>query len=246
MKATVWQDPTLTHTFLTGVRGALPLAHEQVEVMMRLIEAACPAGIQTFLDLGCGDGILGQAIYDVYPAGTGIFLDFSEPMLEAAHRRFADKLQSVFMSTDYGDPRWVAEVNGYAPFDVIVSGYSIHHQTDERKKAIYGEIYELLRPGGIFINVEHVAVCSAWVGSVFHRLFVDKLYAYQQSLGSSKTWEEVDRAYVSRPDKAANILALPEEQCDWLRDIGYVDVDCYLRLFEFAVFGGRKRVEGRG
>jgi hypothetical protein len=26
----------------------------------------------------------------------------------------------------------------------------------------------------------------------------------------------------------------------WLREIGYVDVDCYFKSFEFAVFGGRR------
>ena len=43
-----------------------------------------------------------------------------------------------------------------------------------------------------------------------------------------------------RPDKAANILAPVDEQCRWLREIGYEDVDCYLRILELAVFGGRK------
>ncbi len=33
---------------------------------------------------------------------------------------------------------------------------------------------------------------------------------------------------------------LVEAQCKWLRELGYADVDCYLKLFEIAVFGGRK------
>jgi hypothetical protein len=45
---------------------------------------------------------------------------------------------------------------------------------------------------------------------------------------------------VHRPDKEENILAPVEAQCDWLRELGFIDVDCYLKLFELAVFGGRR------
>ena len=46
--------------------------------------------------------------------------------------------------------------------------------------------------------------------------------------------------YVRRPDRVENIVTLVEEQCAWLREIGYQDVDCYFKLLELAVFGGRK------
>lgn len=32
-------------------------------------------------------------------------------------------------------------------------------------------------------------------------------------------------------------LAVVEEQCEWLRDIGFVDVDCFWQYFELAIFG---------
>ena len=52
--------------------------------------------------------------------------------------------------------------------------------------------------------------------------------------------EEVRREYVSRSDRADNILALVEDQCGWLRDIGFQDVDCFWKYFELAIFGGRR------
>ncbi len=45
---------------------------------------------------------------------------------------------------------------------------------------------------------------------------------------------------MNRPDKDANILLSVEVQCDWLREIGYEEVDCYFRIYELAVFAGRK------
>ena len=158
----------------------------------------------------------------------------------AAKERLNGRPDADFLLLDYGDPAWLETIRPYAPFDVVVSGFSIHHQSDERKQAVYAEIYDLLTPGGIFINIEHVASLSSWGAQVFDDYFIDSLYAFQQQIGSGKSRDEVAREYVHRPDKVANILAPVETQCQWLRQIGYERVDCYLKIFELAVFGGMK------
>lgn len=240
IQATVWQTNELTQTYLTGIRGAIPLAQEQIDVMMRLIRAACP-DVTAVLDLGCGDGILGQAVIDQYPKAKGVFADFSEPMLEAARKRMDGNGRCTFVQLDYGQKGWK---NNLPPdlqrYEVIVSGFSIHHQADERKKEVYAELYNLLAPGGIFLNLEHVASHSAWIEHRFEEFFIDALFAFQQGIASGKTRQQVDDEFYSRPDKAANILAPVEDQCNWLREIGFVHVDCYLKVFELALFGGIK------
>jgi len=133
-------------------------------------------------------------------------------------------------------PDWVDAVRPFAPFDAVVSGYSIHHQPDQRKREVYGEIYGLLASGGIFVNVEHVSSPTDWLGAMQDELFVDNLHA----IHPGQTRAEVASVYYNRSDKAANILAPVELQCQWLREIGFTDVDCYLKIFEEAVFGGRK------
>jgi hypothetical protein len=55
-----------------------------------------------------------------------------------------------------------------------------------------------------------------------------------------KTRQEIEEVYYQRPDKTENILAPVETQCQWLRDIGFQDVDCFFKVFELALFGGRK------
>jgi SAM-dependent methyltransferase len=233
----IWQTAALAATYLEGVRAAIPLAQEQIDVLLRLIAAARGERVLSFLDLGCGDGVLAGAVLDRFASAHGVLADFSEPMLEAARRRLADRSgRSEFVHVDYAVPDWIASVESFAPFDAVISGLSIHHQPDRRKREIYAEIHGLLAPGGMFVNIEHVASASEWVAGVHEELFIDHLHAVHPD----QTREQVAARYCNRPDKAANILAPVELQCQWLREIGFRDVDCYLRIFELAVFGGRK------
>lgn len=234
----IWQNTELSKAFLEGVRGAIPLAEEQIDFILRLIQLT-QSQVQKFLDLGCGNGILGYSIYQKYPEAKGIFLDISESMLEAARSNLlVHQKNTFFLLQDFGHKEWVISLNQDAPFDVIVSGFAIHHLPDERKKEIYQEIYELLKPGGLFLNLEHVASQSQLGETAFNELFIDALYTFHQHQGAQKSREEIGQQYYHRTDKDANILTLVETQCQWLREIGFVDVDCFMKLFEIALFGG--------
>lgn len=234
----VWQSAEVAQGYLEGVRGAIPLAAEQLDIMMRVIRAACPQ-INSFLDIGCGDGILGHTILAHYPDAQGVLLDFSEPMIEAARHKLAvSQRQLQFLNVDYGKHDWTKTVTDRAPFDVVVSGFSIHHQPDTRKKELYSEIFNLLKPGGVFINIEHIAPDSTWNEELFSQLFVDSMIAHSQRNGSELSPAEIERRFREREDQHANILAPLDVQLEWLREIGYQQVSCYLKIFELAVFGG--------
>jgi SAM-dependent methyltransferase len=234
----VWKDQQLVTAFLTGVRAALPNASDQLEVMLRvLIFSGRP--IRRVLDLGSGSGVLAGAILERFPDAVILLADFSLPMLDAARPRFPSPPHQL-RTVDFSTPAWTETVRDRAPFDAVVSGFAIHHQPDESKRRIYAEIFELLAPGAPFIHIEHVASASPWIEHQFNELLVDRMYAYDVAIGGSRTREQVAADYVYRPDKAANILAPLETQLEWLREIGYQDVDCLFKIYELALFIGRK------
>lgn len=236
----VWKRDSLVRTFLDGIRGGIPFGAEQIEMMLRVIEAR-GVTVGTFADLGCGGGALAQSLLRQYPQARATLIDFSEPMLEAARSQLGTHRPApLFAVADLATPAWLDAVAGSAPFDVVVSGYAIHHLPDLRKRDLYAEIFSRLTPGGMFVNVEHVASRTAWIEAISDELMVDSLHAFHATQGSGKSREQVANEFVHRPDKAANILAPVEAQCEWLRAIGYEDVDCYFKVFELAVFGGRR------
>jgi len=105
-------------------------------------------------------------------------------------------------------------------FDAVVSSFAIHHCPDERKRELYEEVYAALSPGGVFLNLEHVASPSARLHD-----------AFLTAIGYSRDNED-----------RSNILLDVETQLGWLRALGFVDVDCHWKWREMALLGGERRV----
>lgn len=186
-----------------------------------VVRELVPAGARRILDLGTGDGRMLALLGEGRPAMEGIGLDFSEPMMAAARERFAGDERITLVEHDLNRPLpgfGDADAPGGAGFDAIVSSFVIHHLEDERKQSLYGEIHDLLRPGGLFLNMEHVA-------SATPRLHEEFFAAIGESL------EDEDRS-----DKLVEI----ETQLGWLRALGFTDVDCLWKYREMALLAATK------
>ena len=234
-----WQTKELVTAYLEGVRGAIPGTDLQFAAIGKIVQLWCESP-DVILDLGCGDGILGQFLLNVFPVSQGIFVDFSDEMLTAARQKVARLPQAYVVKADFSSPQWLDAIASHEPFDIVISGFSIHHLPDDRKKALYAEIYNVLSPSGVFLNLEHVASCTPAGEKLFDEFFVDHLLDYHTQSNPKTSRENIIDTYYNRPDKKENILAPVDLQCQWLRELGFQDVDCFFKVFELALFGGRK------
>ena len=234
-----WQDPELVQHFLQNVRGAIPITIEQIEMMLGLI-AASRERISTFLDLGCGDGLLAAAILDEQPSAHAILIDESAAMLDVARRRLDRHAGRVkYLHVDFQATGWIDRVAGGAPFDAVVSAFAIHRANDERKRQIYREVFGVLAPGGIFLNCEHVASATRWTESVLDDYVIDAIFGEEIKRSPAKARAEIARDYYERAASSRTLAPL-EVQCHWMQEIGFEDVECFLKVLELAVFGGQK------
>lgn len=234
-----WQTKEISQIYLEGVRGALPGASIQLEVISKIVSVWCPVPSK-ILDLGCGDGILGRLMLDEHPTVQMVFADFSEPMLEKIRNKIGQDKRAKVVNIDFATSAWTQAIETEEPFDIIISGFAIHHQPDDRKRQLYTEIYELLRAGGLFLNLDQVSSATPLISMLFDIYFLDHLRNFHTNAGLEQTMHDIERAYYQ--DKKENIPASVETQCQWLREIGFQDVDCFYKTFELALFGGRKAV----
>ena len=217
----------------------MPLATEQFNTLVRLIDAH-NINVRRFIDLGTGSGTVAAVVFSRFPDAHGVLLDFSPPMLDAARNAFARTgFDATFVRADLMDRGWL-EAADPEPVDLIVSGYTIHHLPDERKRALYGEIFSRLARGGLFVNIEHVASPSAALHGAWETLMVEALIADLPDGATADDREAALEGFWRRQSDDVNLLAPVEEQLAWLRDAGFADVDLSFKYFEFAVFGGRK------
>jgi tRNA (cmo5U34)-methyltransferase len=174
-----------------------------------------PRPMSRVLDLGSGDGRLLALVRLARPGGTAVALDFSETMLERLRARFADDPAVTVIAHDLDQslPRSLGS------FDAIVSSFAIHHVIHERKRALYKEVHDLLRPGGVFCNLEHVASPTP----ALHEQFLACLDIPP-----------------GQEDPSNKLLDL-QTQLAWLTGIGFVDVDCHWKWRELALFAGVRR-----
>lgn len=235
-KDTIWQDAATAANYGSS-RSAIPFVDVQFDVMHRLLDAA-NIEVHNLLDLGAGDGIATAEVAARQPVQRATLTDFSAPLQEASRERFADSdLDIEIVTGDFRETDWHPAVDARGPFDMVVSRYAIHHIPDEDKRALYARILDWLKPGGMFVHIEHTASATPMYNAAYDRLMVEQLTAAQ---GNEANFDEVFASYRERADGGANILAPVWDQVQWLREIGFADVDCAFKCFELAVFAGRK------
>ena len=173
-----------------------------------------PERVSRVLDLGSGGGRLLGLVKLARPDAEAVAVDFSDTMLGELRERFGGDRTVRVIAHDLDQPLPAS----LGPFDAVVSSFAIHHVSHERKRTLYEEIFKLLTRGGVFCNLEHVASASR----ALHEHFL--------------------RCLSVRPDEEdpSNKLLDVETQLQWLRAIGFVNVDCHWKWRELALLAGEK------
>ncbi len=164
----------------------------------------------SLLDLGCGDGRLIGLALDARPGLDRVVgIDLSAPMLARATEGFSSDQRVRVQPWDLADP-----IESLGAFDVIVSGFAIHHLEDERKRSLFSEIAQQLHSGGLFANLEVVSSATPELHAEFLGL--------------------IGRQADDPEDRLADIGS----QLRWMREAGLTQVDCLWRWRGFALMVG--------
>lgn len=132
----------------------MPDREERFRVMIDMVEAvAGPA--PRVLDLACGPATISRRLFDRLPDATSVGIDRDPALLAIASGSFANDPRMTFVTADIKTPDWMSQLCD-EPFDAIVTATALHWLKAEPLVRLYGDLGKLLRPGGIFLNADHM------------------------------------------------------------------------------------------
>lgn len=186
------------------------------------------------LDIGCGDGIITKNIRKYHPRHEFHLLDGSESMLDEARKSLGD--DCTYIHRFFED--FIREDSDGQQYDFIYSSLALHHLDWNKKFGMYEKVFRLLRPEGLFLNIDTVLPVSerseAWQFRMWRDWINETLTKMGQEAGRH---DNLPTAYKRKPENKPSDLC---RQLDLLRAIGFRDVDCYYKYGVFALFGGTK------
>ncbi|MFD0696972.1 class I SAM-dependent methyltransferase [Paenibacillus sp. GCM10027628] len=205
-------------------RKLIPCFDEYYQIAASLIPSGSKA--PHILDLGAGTGLFSSLVSAQHPDASFTLIDLSEGMLDIAKQRFgAESPNFKYITADY------SRFDYADSYDCIISSLSIHHLEDHEKYDLYHRIFKLLKPGGVFVNADQVLGSSPFLENLYRSDWEGKIEATDLSR------EALQAAYErTKLDKMATL----DHQLNWLREAGFVDVDCVYKYYNFVVMHGRK------
>jgi SAM-dependent methyltransferase len=135
----------------------LPDREERFTALIDAVEAGTGRPGPLVIDLGCGPGSLAVRLLARLPAATVIAVDADPVTLALGRAAHAGQRGLRFLDIDLRAPGWETGL-GIAPgqADAVVSTTALHWLTAAELGALYRVVAGLLRPGGLFLDGDHL------------------------------------------------------------------------------------------
>lgn len=240
---------TMAETYDQMCQTLVPKYDFLQEEMLDIATLSTPAPI--VIDLGGGSGILLEKVLTRYPQAQCTWIDYSEDFLAVAKQRLTRFDGKVDYIVSPLEAAWEPRIAGKA--DLVLSMSAIHHLTSEEKQQLYQRVYDVLKPGGWFFNIDemktvyhdaYVSNMHRWVNYVTQAregVPAEKLPYYEKWKGHFDNWkirnvDNVDGPKVKGDDIHQGFMT----QLTWLKESGFVNVDVYIKYQLWCVIGGQK------
>jgi tRNA (cmo5U34)-methyltransferase len=228
--AAIWRSDDIVAAWAAEAAARQRNHGEQWRLMAELLPFAGQAAV-TFLDLGAGTGAASRAILERHPRSTAILADFSPEMMgagEAELRPFEGRYRYVEFDLLAGP--WPAGIP--AEVDAVVTSLCVHHLPDQRKRSLFGEIFERVRPGGWYLNYDPVRAADPVVTAVWTRV-IDEENPDAARKRHHRTAEEQ-----ARYENHVRYISPLDEQLEYLRSAGFHGVEVWWKRLDYAIVGG--------
>jgi SAM-dependent methyltransferase len=132
----------------------MPDREERFRIMLDMVEALVGPAPRV-LDLACGTGSITARLLARFPAATSTGVDLDPALLAIARGTFEGDGRVSFVTADLKDSDWPARLQ-YGSYDAVLTATALHWLHSEPLAALYGQVAELVRDGGVFMNADHM------------------------------------------------------------------------------------------
>ncbi|GAA0932480.1 class I SAM-dependent methyltransferase [Nonomuraea longicatena] len=173
--------------------GYLPDREERFTALIDAVEALGRPD-PLVLDLGCGPGSLSVRLLERLPRASVVSID-ADPLLLALGR--AAYPQLTFADLDLREPGWAEGLGLERPADAAVSTTALHWIPKSGLPALYKQVHDVLRPGGLLLNGDHlqtedVTPTLARLERVLHDRETERMFTAGRPEDWRSWWEAVD------------------------------------------------------
>jgi SAM-dependent methyltransferase len=131
----------------------LPDREERFSAMLDTVHAVTGGEWPRVLDLAGGTGSISLRVLRRFPQARTTLLDVDPVLLAIARASLGDR--TVVVGADLRTPDWV-DALPERDFDAVLTATALHWLPLDRLAALYAEIRQVLRPGGVLINADHM------------------------------------------------------------------------------------------
>ncbi|WP_049571030.1 class I SAM-dependent methyltransferase [Streptomyces sp. SBT349] len=177
----------------------LPDREERFRVMLDAVEALV-GDKPRVLDLACGTGSISGRLLRRFPGAVSTGVDLDPALLAIARGTFVDEQRVSFVTADLTDPAW-AERLPYDSYDAVLTATALHWLTADALGTLYGRLATLVRPGGVFLNADHMPDASTPRITEAERAFTRARQARERGEGV-QDWAQWWQAVAAAPELA--------------------------------------------
>lgn len=136
--------------------GYMPDREERFTALIDVVEATAGRPDPLVLDLGCGPGSLATRLLDRMPAATVVAIDADPLLLALGEAAAAGRPGLRWADLDLRRASWARDLGLDRPADAAVSTTALHWLGVPELRAVYAEVAQVLRPGGVLLNGDHL------------------------------------------------------------------------------------------
>jgi trans-aconitate methyltransferase len=128
---------------------------QRFEIMLELVALTQPEA-PVVVDLASGPGSISERVLRRFPQATVVAVDHDPVLLGLAEAALAgDDARLTVVDADLDDPAWpdAVDVRGA---HAVLSSTALHWLAPDALVRVYGQAAELLAPGGILLNGDHL------------------------------------------------------------------------------------------